>query len=130
MTVSLDQLVAGYITLRDRIEVVKEQHKQQLAPMSENLKKLEAGILQRLQAQGMQHAATAHGTAYIARHDAAAVRDWDQTLEFVKANSAWGLLERRVSKNALRDFLDQGIAVPGVELTSALTVNVRRNSAK
>ena len=76
---------------------------------------------------------TAHGTAYIAYRESATVADWDVLLGFIKKSEAWDLLERRVSKSAVKDRMEEDRngnyhqePPPGVNFVRIEGVNVRR----
>jgi hypothetical protein len=55
------------------------------------------------------------------------VADWDATLDFIKANEHWQMLEHRVSKQAVEEYKSEhGDLPPGVDWREEVTVNVRR----
>ena len=54
------------------------------------------------------------------------VRDWDALYAYVKKNNAFDLLQRRLSKEAVRERLDARKQVPGVEMFNAKRVSCVR----
>ena len=61
----------------------------------------------------------------------AQVADWDATLEFIKDNDAYDLLEKRVSKSAVRAYIEEDKAVPaGINYGTRIGVNVRKPANK
>jgi hypothetical protein len=59
------------------------------------------------------------------------VEDWDATLNFIKKNDAFDMLERRVSKTAVRAYIELNKSVPaGVNYGTRLDVNVRKPTKK
>lgn len=131
MSLTIDQVVAAYIKLRDKkasLEaVVKEQTEELVAQMT----KLEAWLREQASAQGVTSFKTPHGTAFLTTVDYAQVADWDAVLDFVRKNDAYDMLERRVSKRAVRSYIDENKAVPdGITYGTRLEVNVRRPTVK
>ena len=53
------------------------------------------------------------------------------TLEFIKDNDAYDLLEKRVSKSAVRAYIEEDKAVPaGINYGTRIGVNVRKPANK
>jgi hypothetical protein len=81
--------------------------------------------------QGLTSVKSKYGTAFLTTTDYANVEKWDAVLEFVKQHSAYDLLEKRVSKIAVRGYIEQYKAVPpGVTYGTKLEVNIRKPTAK
>jgi hypothetical protein len=94
------------------------------------LEKLEAWIKTQADAQGVTSFKTKHGTAFLTTVDYANVADWDAVLGFIVENDAYDMLEKRVSKTAVRGYIEQAKAVPpGVNYGTKLEVNIRKPSA-
>lgn len=47
--------------------------------------------------------------------DRPTVKDWPKFYEYIKANDAFELLERRISSSATKERWEDGIAIPGVD---------------
>jgi hypothetical protein len=63
--------------------------------------------------------------------DFANVADWDAVLTFVRENDAYDMFEKRISKTAVRGYIDQTKAVPpGVNYGTRIEVNVRKPTNK
>ena len=131
MALTVDQVVAGFLKLRDRKGAILAKAKAEADEIDAQLNKLEAWIKQQADAQGVTSFRTNHGTAFLTTTDYANVGDWDAVLEFIKDNGAYDLLEKRVSKNAVRGYIDLNKSVPpGINYGTRLDVNVRKPSAK
>lgn len=131
MSLTVDQVVAAYIKLRDKkasLEaVVQEQTEELVAQMT----KLETWLREQASAQGVTSFKTPHGTAFLTTVDYAQVKDWDAVIGFIRRNDAYDMLERRVSKRAVRSYIDENKAVPdGITYGTRLEVNVRRPTVK
>ncbi len=95
------------------------------------MSKMEAWLLEQANVQGVTSFKTNHGTAFVTTTDFANVADWDAVLVYIKDNEAFDLLERRVSKTAVRGYIEARGAVPsGVNYGTKLEVNVRKPTAK
>ncbi len=124
---TMDKMIAKYVGLRDKKAALAKQHAEQLAPFNQTLEILEAWMLEDLQASGSESMRTENGTAYKSKRTSATVEEWAAVLKFIQDNNAWDLLERRVSKTAVQAVIDDTQQpVPGVKVTTEVTVNVRR----
>lgn len=124
MTIDINTLVAEYVKRRDLLKQMEAEHEARCEPVKGELELIGAAIQKVLQAQGLKSAKTPSGTAYLSTVVSAKVEDWQAVLDYIKANDAYHLLEKRVSKTALAET---GETVPGVVLSSTVNVNVRRS---
>lgn len=125
-----DELIRTYVALRDKIRDIEKAHVEQLRPYREALAYREANLLEALDRAGLQHMKSPHGTAFKSVRTSAKVVDWPATLGYIREREAWDLLEARVSKTAAVAITeDTKQPIPGVEISSELTINVRRPTA-
>lgn len=131
MTATVDDVIAAYIKLRDKKEALEASVKEQTKELTEKMFKLENYLREQADAMGVTSFKTKHGTAFLTTTDFAAVADWDAVLDFVKQNDAYDMLERRVSKKAVRGYIDQMKQVPaGINYGTRLDINIRRPTAR
>lgn len=124
---NVDDVIAAYLKLRDKKEQLESAVKEQTRELSEKMTKLESWIKEQADAQGVTSFKTKHGTAFLTTTDFANVADWDAMLRFVQDNNAYDMLERRVSKKAVRGYIEEHKLVPaGVTYGTKLEVNIRR----
>jgi hypothetical protein len=129
--VNIDDAIAAYIKLRDKKAQIKAEAEARMGELSVKLDKLEGWIKERADENGVTSFRTKHGTAFLTTVDFATVADWDAMLKFVRENEAYDMLEKRVSKTAVRGYIDQLKAVPpGVNYGTRIEVNVRKPTAK
>jgi hypothetical protein len=116
------------ISLRDKIDEIKKRHKEELAPLNQSMEKLEAYLQLQLTNLGTtSFAAKGIGTAYLQNVVGVTVEDWDATLAWIRSNEFWELLERRVSKTVVQEYMEsKGEVPPGVNVRSETEVRVRR----
>ncbi|MEI2420997.1 hypothetical protein V6O07_12050, partial [Arthrospira platensis SPKY2] len=63
--------------------------------------------------------------------DFANVEDWDAVLRFIREQEAYDMLEKRVSKMAVRSYIEATKAVPpGVRYGTRLEVNIRKPTTR
>jgi len=131
MTVNVDQVVAAYMKLRDQKAAIRKEADDKIDEIETKLDKLEKWIKVKADADGVTSFKTPHGTAFLTTTDFANVEDWDATLNFIKTNDAFDMLERRVSKTAVRAYIELNKSVPaGVNYGTRLDVNVRKPAKK
>lgn len=124
----IDEMVATYIELRDRRTAINEATKKKVAALTEVMDKIEARILAHLNENGTEAAKCAVGTAFKHKRTSATVADWDASLEFIKEHELWHMLERRVNKTAVDEFVaSTGDLPPGINYNTEVTVQIRRN---
>jgi hypothetical protein len=131
MSVNVDQVIAAYMTLRAKKDAIEGEVKTKVAEIKAKMDKLESWIKTQADEQGVTSFKTKHGTAFLTTTDYANVADWDSVLDFIKTNDAFEMLEKRVSKTAVRNYVENDKFVPpGVNYGTKLEVNVRKPTTR
>jgi len=131
MSLTIDQVISAYLKLRNKKESIEAETKDKVKGLKEQMAKLEAWIKEKADTDGVTSFKTAHGTAFLTTTDYANVADWDAVLNFIVENDAYDMLEKRVSKTAVRGYIEATKAVPsGVNYGTRIDVNVRKPAAK
>jgi hypothetical protein len=131
MTVNVDDVVATYMKLRSQKEAIEAEVKDRVSTIKAKMEKLEAWIKEQADAQGVTSFKTKHGTAFLTTTDYANVADWDAVLGFIREQEAFDMLEKRISKIAVRGYIEANKAVtPGVNYGTKLEVNIRKPVAR
>lgn len=126
-TINTEDVVRAYISLRDKKNEIKKRQAEELRPLNEKMAKVEGWLQRDLLARGVQSEKTASGTAYLSKVATATVKDRDSWLEFVKEKEMWDLIENRVSKSVVSDYLEEtGDIIPGVNYEVTQVVRIRR----
>jgi hypothetical protein len=129
MSVNVNEVIAAYMKLRDQKEGIEAEAKAKVLAIKVKLEKFEAWLKEQADQQGVTSFKTPHGTAFLTTTDYANVADWDSTLNFIRENEAYDMLEKRISKIAVRSYIEQNKAVPpGVNYGTRLEVNIRKPS--
>jgi hypothetical protein len=128
---NVDQVISAYLRLRSQKEAVENAAKQEAQALKDKMAKLEAWLLAQANDQGVTSFKTKSGTAFVTTTDFANVADWDAVLSYIKDNDAFDMLERRVSKTAVRGYIDsRGMVPAGVNYGTKIEVNVRKPTAR
>ena len=131
MTVRVDDVIATYMKLRNEKEAIEAEIKSRVSDLKAKMDKIEAWLKEQADAQGVTSFKGKHGTAFLTTTDYANVADWDAVLEFVKTNEAFDMLEKRVSKIAVRGYIERNKSVPaGVTYGTKIDVTVRKPTMK
>jgi len=127
MTVQVEDVVATYMKLRSQKESMEAEVKDRVSTIKAKMEKLEAWIKEQADIQGVTSFKTKHGTAFLTTTDYANVGDWDAVLDFIRTQEAFDMLEKRISKIAVRGYIEANKAVPpGVNYGTKLEVNIRK----
>lgn len=131
MALTVDQVIATYIKLRNKKSALQAEVKEKTDAISEQMMKLESWIKEKADETGVTSFKTTNGTAFLTTVDFANVADWDAVVDFVKDNDAWDMFEKRISKTAVRGYIDMNKEVPpGVNYGTRLDVNIRKPTKK
>lgn len=128
---AVDEVIAAYVKLRDKKATLEAKVKEEVAVIKEKMVKIELWLKAQADEQGVTSFKTDAGTAFITTTDFASVADWDAVVQWVKQNDAYDLLERRVSKTAVRGYLEANNELPhGVNYGTKVEMNVRRPTSR
>lgn len=131
MEPTVDEVIAAYLKYRKTKEDLESETKDKVKELKSSMAKLEAWLMNKADADGVTSFKTARGTAFISHTDFANVADWDAVLTYIKENDAYDMLEKRVSKNAVRGYIEQTKEVPpGVNYGTRVGINVRKPGPK
>jgi hypothetical protein len=126
--VPVDQMVENYIRLRDAKAEFGKKYDEKIAPIDAEMKRIEAELLRQFQQLGIDSAGSQSGTAYKSTRTSCSVKDWPATLGYIQQHGLWHMLERRVSKTAVEEFVTaNGDLPPGLDMRTEVTINVRRS---
>ena len=131
MTVTVDSVIKKYMKLREKKALVEATIKEELDKIKADMTKLEAFLKAKLDADGLTSFKTEYGTAFLTTTDFANVDDWDAVLRFIREEEAYDMLEKRVSKTAVRGYIEANKEVPpGIKYGTKLDINVRKPTAR
>jgi hypothetical protein len=124
---TVDTIVGAYIELRTRKDRINAEAKAAVKKLDDRMKKLEAWLQMKMHTDGVNALPTDAGTAYKANVEQATVSDMDAFLEYVRANDAYYLLEKRVSKLGVKALLEENQPLPpGINWYTSTAIHVRK----
>lgn len=124
---NVDELVAQYVKLRDRIKEADDAHKKKTAGARELLDRLNGKMLERLNDLGGDSVKTSSGTVYRTTKKSASIADGDLFRGWVIENGAYDVVDWKANANAVEDFIKaEGTPPPGVNYSQTYLVGVRR----
>ena len=127
MSVNVDDVIQAYIKLRDDTDALEKRHKEELKPLRDKMSKCELWLQNQLQLAGLQSFKSDKGTAFFQEVQTVSVPGWEDTKKFIQEKDMWDLLDRRVSKSAVLDYIETyGEVPPGVNVVRTKLVRVRR----
>lgn len=130
-TPNMGDVIRTYMKLRDQKAAIEAETKERVADLKAKMEKLEAYLKAQMDAQGLTSFKSDYGTAFLTTTDYANVADWDAVIRFIRDNEAYDMLEKRVSKIAVRGYIEANKAVPpGITYGTKLEVNIRKPGAK
>jgi hypothetical protein len=120
----LEVAIDNYVKIRDAKDGAKKAFDLETDRMKAALVKLEGIILAAL--NGAESVKTAHGTAFTKKRATCSVKDRDAFYEFALTTDNLGAIDMKANSKAVRELLEAGTIVPGVNFTETLVVGVRR----
>jgi hypothetical protein len=128
---NVGDVIRTYMKLREQKAAIEADAKDRVSSIKAKMEKLEAYLKTQMDAQGLTSFKSDYGTAFLTTTDYANVADWDVVLTFIRTTEAYDMLEKRVSKMAVRGYIEQMKAVPpGITYGTKLEVNIRKPGAK
>ena len=109
---NVGDVIRTYMKLRDQKAAIEGEVKERIADLKGKMEKLEAYLKTQMDAQGLTSFKSDYGTAFLTTTDYANVADWDAVIGFIRDNEAYDMLEKRVSKIAVRGYIEANKAVP------------------
>ena len=122
------QATEMYIKLRDTKKEKDEAHKKSLEKLVAAMNKIEAGILEFLDASGSNSIASDAGTAYKSTQVSATLEDKEAFRKFVIETEQWDAIDMKANKTFVKDYMEENSEVPpGVKVSQIYTVGVQRS---
>lgn len=119
--------ISELVALKDKIKKLEDEHDEQLAPLKKEKEELERKILGYLQEINVQNISSPVGTVSILHKKSASLEDPKAFMDYVIANGAWDLIDRRANVKAVEDFIkEHGVQPPGAKFSDFLTLGLRR----
>ncbi len=127
--VTVDQLVAVYIKVRDARDTARREADRIDADFEAQLDVLNKEILEICKETGADSIKTPHGTAYRSVKSRYWTNDWEKFYQFVFEHHAPELLEKRIHQTNIKQFLEENpdLLPLGLNVDSEHSITVRRS---
>lgn len=125
---TLKEIAVGYVKLRDQKKVIAARHKDELAPLNDSMKKMEAFILDGFGREGLQNIGIEDGpTVYKSNRSSVKIVDWGIFLAWMLEHEAWDFLAKRAAPDPVKEYLEEeGHLPPGITISTEQTLGVRK----
>lgn len=121
-----DKAISEYINLRTKVEKIQAKAKLEAAEFKKQMQMLEHWMTLKADKEGLKNITTPHGTGYWSVHKRASVANPEEFLNYVIGSQRWDLMEKRASKIAVaQEVEDTGSPPPGINYSTIKVFNVR-----
>lgn len=118
---TLQELITKSKALRD----IAAEHTRLSDAAKAEREEIDKQIIDMLEAQGVDSTRTDVASVSISKTSCPNVDDWDAFADYVVANHAVYLLQKRVSGKAIEELVAGGETVPGVSFFEKVSLNLR-----
>lgn len=124
-----NKLVKAYLNLREARHTLKRKFDEDDGALKIKQERIESALLAFLNENKVDRVATPLATVYRQEEMTPTAADWSAVYEFIKENDAFEMLERRLKKTFVKDYMEQheGGVPPGVSVFREFVVRVRRS---
>lgn len=128
---TIDVVMTRRFELVDEQAVIASRHKQELAPINEELAMCELFIKNHMNETNTQSLnITGAGMAYFTTKSKCSVGDFDAVLAKIRGENLWHMLTKAVSKEAVKDYIKEHGAPPdGIDYSEYRDLSWKRGNA-
>lgn len=124
----MSDYVEKYLELRNLKKQMDDEHKTRVEKVSKLMGALESKFMDHFNETGSTQLKAGGGTVFVKTTDYAAVREWDELLDFIREHDRYEFLEKRVAKTAVSEYIKEYNEVPpGVNYGTKMSINVRKS---
>lgn len=123
-----ERMVRVYVKIRDRRAELKREFEDQDASLQSQQDTIKRALMESMQRLNMDQIGTKAGTVYKDMTIKASCDDWDLLYSHMAETGDFGLLEKRISRNRVKEYMDanEGRLPPGVSVFKEVDIKVRR----
>ena len=121
--------VQKYIDIRNELDAKRKAYQEEEKNLKAMLEDIQFEILNIADELGVDSLKTEFGTAYRSVKSSYRILDWDAYLEWAEQNGALHTLQKRVTKSAVDEIVNEdleGDLPPGLDLYTEVTINIRK----
>lgn len=122
--------IAHYVKLRDKVDAMTKAFEESLVPYRQGMDAITGALTQEMDRLGTDSIKVNDvGTAYRSTVMGCKVADRDTFFKFVLDNEAVGFLTSAVTKESVKEYIDEHkCPPPGIDVTFIKKLNIRRSS--
>lgn len=129
---TLEELAGAYVRLRTAVSDMEEAQAEELKPLKDQFATVAAALLNICNEQNLDSVKTPAGT--ISRRVATSywTSDWDSMRTFIKEHDCMELLQGRIHRKNMEEFLEENpdLLPAGLQSNRKYTVQVRKPTTK
>lgn len=124
-----DLAVAEYLRVREMKAKLAEEQKRAMKEVQDQLDKMDAWLLGRMQEMGVESFKAGGATVFFAKEMRAGIGDKGALMDYIRQTGEVEILQSRVSSTVLREWMDShgGNTPPGVTASFERVIRVRKN---
>jgi hypothetical protein len=120
------ELTIEYIDLRNAKKRLLDEQAEALRPFNDRMATIEAKMLARLDAAGVESMRTANGTAFKKVSTSYTVNDPEALFSWIEANGRLDMVARSIKQDTMREFAEEHKTLPpGVDTFARVAVQFR-----
>jgi hypothetical protein len=128
--IPMDKLARIYRKIKAEIDELTKDYDTKVELLKEKQNTLKFAMKDQMQALGVKTVNTTFGTVSMAQKTRYSTQDWDAFKDFIVANDAVDLLEKRIAQTNMVQFLadNPGSVPPGLNAFSDFEIRVTKPS--
>lgn len=125
----MGKLTSVYLKIRDAKDALTSEYKSKVAELDQQMSTLEQEMLETCKTMNASSIRTPYGIIVRSIKSRYWTNDWDSMYNFIKENSAFGLLEKRIHQTNMKEFISENpdLFPMGMNVENEYTVVVRRS---
>lgn len=114
--------VNNYLKLLKKISKINAEAAKKTKPLNEKITALEDELLPLMKQENVEKFTSALGTVTRSEIDIASAKDWPKIYDFIYKKKAFHLLNKAIKQASYREYLDDGVKVPGIEIFTKVSL--------
>lgn len=129
MSITAERIVAAHQKIKAQRAAASRRAEEIDSMYAEKMERLEQKLLIMLREQGQKSFQTGGCTVYRHTDVIPQAADWETIYRWIETNQAWDMLERRIKKTFITDYMEANKEElpPGVSVVKRFVAKVRRN---
>lgn len=127
---TLGALVDELHAIDEKIDKLNEDHNRKERVLKAQREELETKLLKQFKKDQLNGATGTRASMVRDVTPMPNIKDWDKYLGFVAKKKAWELIQKRVGLTAFREYVANGVTIPGAEVFEKVTLKTSKLKKK